>query len=137
MFSIDIPTYDTARHEEEARLSRLDEHAGDPDEHHGDDPDTHANAERHEYAKRGTGKEDLKPGDYVVAGVFKTSSSADRYADGLVKLGFKAEYGHITEKNMWCVYIVIAKNINEARAERDNFRKMKIFRDAWLLTVTE
>jgi type IX secretion system PorP/SprF family membrane protein len=137
IFAIDLPTYDTASHEEEARLSRIDEHAGDPDEHHGDDPDTHANAERHEYAKRGAGKDDLKPGDYVVAGVFKTSSSADRYADGLVKLGFKAEYGHISEKNMWCVYIVIAKNINEARAERDNFRKMKIFRDAWLLTVTE
>lgn len=137
IFAIDLPTYDTASHEEEARLSRIDEHAGDPDEHHGDDPDTHANAERHEYSKRGTGKDDLKPGDYVVAGVFKTSSSADRYADGLVKLGFKAEYGHISEKNMWCVYIVIAKNINEARAERDNFRKMKIFRDAWLLTVTE
>lgn len=137
IFVIDLPTYDTASHEEEARLSRLEEHAGDPDEHHGDDPDTHANSERHEYSKRGTGKEDLKPGDYVVAGVFKTSSSADRYADGLVKLGFKADYGHISEKNMWCVYIVIAKNINEARAERDNFRKMKIFRDAWLLTITE
>ena len=137
IFSIDLPTYDTASHEEEARLSRLDEHAGDPDEHHGDDPDTHANAERHEYARRGPGKEDLKPGDYVIAGVFKNSSGADRYADGLQKLGFKAEYGHISEKGMWCVYIVIAKNINEARAERDNFRKMKIFRDAWLLTVTE
>jgi type IX secretion system PorP/SprF family membrane protein len=137
VFAIDLPSYDTARHEEEAKLSRLDEHAGDPDEHHGDDPDTHANSERHEYAKRGTGKEELKAGDYVVAAVFKTSSSADQYADGLVKLGFKAEYGHISEKNIWCVYIVIAKNINEARAERDNFRKMKIFRDAWLLTVTE
>jgi type IX secretion system PorP/SprF family membrane protein len=137
VFSIDIPAYDTARHEEEARLSRLDEHSADPDEHHGDDPDAHANSERHEYARRGSTKEDLKPGDYVVAGVFKTSSSADRYADGLNKLGFKAEYARVSEKNMWCVYIVSAKNINEAKAERDNFRKMKIFRDAWLLTVTE
>jgi type IX secretion system PorP/SprF family membrane protein len=135
VFSIDLPTYDTAHHEEQARLSRLEEHAADPDEHHGDDPDLHPHGERHEYVKRGSHREELKTGEYVIGGVFKTSSTADRYADGLKKLGFKADYGYLSEKNLWYVYIVISKNINTAKAERDNFRKMKIFRDAWLLTV--
>jgi type IX secretion system PorP/SprF family membrane protein len=135
VFSIDLPTYDTAHHEEQARLSRLDEHAVNPNERHDEDPDFHPHGERHEYAKRGSHREELKVGDYVIAAVFKTSSNADRYADGLKKLGFRADYGYLTEKNLWYVYIVQSKNINTAKAERDNFRKMKIFRDAWLLTV--
>lgn len=129
------PTYDTAHHEEQARISRLEEHKTDPDEHHGDSPDAHPNAERHEFVKQGGHKEELDVADYVIAGVFKSDANAKHFADGLKKLGFVADYGHLTEKNLWYVYIAQAKDINQARAERDKYRKMKIFRDAWLLTV--
>jgi type IX secretion system PorP/SprF family membrane protein len=129
------PTYDTAHHEEQARISRLEEHKEDPDEHHGASTDAHPNAERHEFVKRGGHAEELAVADYVIAGVFKSDANADHFAAGLKKLGFNADYGHLTEKNLWYVYIAQATDINQARAERDKYRKMKIFRDAWLLTV--
>lgn len=136
VLAIDLPTtYDTAHHEEKARIARLDEHSANPDEHHGEGVDAHPNAERHEFVKRGGHQEELDANDYVVAGVFKSDLNANHFGEGLKKLGFKADYGHLTEKNLWYVYISQSNDINTARADRDKFRKMKIFRDAWLLTV--
>ncbi|HEU5291383.1 MAG TPA: PorP/SprF family type IX secretion system membrane protein [Cyclobacteriaceae bacterium] len=138
VLAIDMPTqqpYDTAHHEEQARISRLTEHAADPDEHHGAATDAHPNAERHEFVKKGSHQEELEVADYVIAGVFKSDANATHFAEGLKKLGFTADSGHLTEKNLWYVYIAQASDINQARAERDKYRKMKIFRDAWLLTV--
>lgn len=135
VLSIEIPTYDTAHHEEQARISRLEEHAADPDELHNEGEDAHPHAERHEFVKKGAHKEELDLGNYVVAGVFKTPANAKHFAEGLTKLGFGSDYGHLTEKNLWYVYISQTDDINVAKADRDKFRKMKIFRDSWLLTV--
>jgi hypothetical protein len=52
-------------------------------------------------------------------------------------MNFNADYGHLTVKNLWYVYIVKTSDINEARAARDKYRQMKIFKDAWLLTTHE
>src|SRR6185503_11745428 len=112
VLAMDLPTYDTAHHEEKARIARLEEHAADPDEHHGDAADAHPNAERHEFVKRGSHKEELDAGDYVVAGVFKSDVNANYYSTGLKKLGFEADYGHLTEKNLWYVYISQSNDIN-------------------------
>jgi type IX secretion system PorP/SprF family membrane protein len=135
MLSLDLPSYDTAHHEEQARINRLVEHQTDPDEHHGESLDFHPNAERHEFVKQGGHEQELDVADYVIAGVFKSDANAQHFVDGLKKLGFTASFGHLTEKALWYVYIAQASDINQARAERDRFRKMKIFRDAWLLTV--
>jgi type IX secretion system PorP/SprF family membrane protein len=136
-FNLDLPMYDTAHHEEQARIALVDEHASNPTEHHEDPIDFHPNAERHEFVKRGGHREELDFGDYVIVGVFKSDTNSDHFVDGLTKMGFKADYGHLTEKNLWYVYIAQTKDINVARAERDKYRKMKIFKDAWLLTVHE
>lgn len=136
-FNLAMPNYDTARHEEQARISRLEEHAENPTEHHEDPIDFHPNAERHEFVKMGDHKDELDLGDYVIVGVFKTDANSKHFTDGLKKMGFKADYGHLSEKNLWYVYIAQTKDINKARAERDKYRKMKIFKDAWLLTVHE
>jgi hypothetical protein len=77
----------------------------------------------------------MEAADYVVTGVFKEEANARQFTQGLKKLGFKADYGHLTEKGVWYVHIFDGDDINAARVERDKFRKMKIFRDAWLLTV--
>ena len=135
VLAMQMPTYDTTHHEEQARISRLEEHAAAPTEQHEESVNFHPNAERHEFVKQGSHQEELAVADYVVAGVFKSSANANHFAEGLKKLGFKADYGHLTEKNLWYVYISQSKDINAARAERDKYRKMKIFRDAWLLTV--
>jgi type IX secretion system PorP/SprF family membrane protein len=119
--------------DEKERIARLTLHAADPDEHH--TGETHPNGERHEFVRKGEHKEELDVADYVVTGVFAQQSNAKHFSDGLRKLGFKADYGHLTEKAVWYVYLFQGSDINEARTQRDRYRKMKIFRDAWLLTV--
>jgi type IX secretion system PorP/SprF family membrane protein len=119
--------------DEKERIARLALHADDPDAHH--EGENHPNAERHEFVKKGTHEDELDVADYVVTGVFKEESNARHFTDGLKKLGFKAQYGHLTEKAVWYVYLHQGSDINEARTERDRYRKMKLFRDAWLLTV--
>jgi type IX secretion system PorP/SprF family membrane protein len=129
-----LPTEELA-HDETETLRRLEVHAANPTEHHDDHPTAHPNAERHEFVKRGNHKEELDVADYVIGGVFKADANAKHFAEGLVKLGFKADYGHLTEKNLWYVYLYQTTDINLARNERDRVRKMKILRDSWLLTV--
>jgi type IX secretion system PorP/SprF family membrane protein len=134
---MDVKTPDTeVTHEQEQEiLKRLETHADNPTEHHGDDPNVHPNAERHEFVKRGNHAQELDVADYVVGGVFKADVNAKHFADGLVKLGFKADYGHLTEKALWYVYLIQTDDLDKARAERDRVRKMKLLKDAWLLTV--
>jgi type IX secretion system PorP/SprF family membrane protein len=119
--------------DEKERIARLATHANDPDAHH--DGGNHPNAERHEFFKRGNHKQELDVADYVAIGLFKEQANAQHFANGLKKLGFKANYGHLTEKAVWYVYLHKGSDINQARTERDRYRKMKLFRDAWLLTV--
>lgn len=126
-----------AKAEEALRLQRLEEHKDDPDAQHNDHPEAHPDAERHEYVKRIETKIDLNLGHYVIVGVFGAETNASRFAQGLRNAGFKAEYGHLTVKNLWYVHVYRGTDIEATRAERDKFRRMKMTRDAWLLTVEE
>ena len=134
--SMEVIKIEVTEHNEEdelERLSRLKLHAANPGEHH--DGESYPNAERHEYAKRGHHKNELDVADYVVTGMFASEGNARTFADGLKKLGFKAKHAYSSDKKVWYVYLVRSGDINTARLERDKYRKMKIFRDAWLLTV--
>jgi type IX secretion system PorP/SprF family membrane protein len=129
-------TLHPAHEEEKERIARLAVHADNPAEHHGEDPNAHPHAERHEFVKRGGHSEELEIGDFVIAGVFRSKINAEHFAEGLKLHGFNTvDHGHLTEKNLWYVYLAHTDNLEAAKAERDKFRKMKIFRDAWLLTV--
>lgn len=92
---------------------------------------------RHETFKRGSHPKELASGEYIIAGVFSSEGNALRYANGLKQLGYLANYGYLTEKQLWYVYIHKGKDINQARDERDKFRKLRMFKDAWLLTVED
>ena len=127
---------DSARLAEETHLKRLEEHAADPKEEHGLANDAHAHAERHEFVKQGGHHAEMDIGDYVIAGVFKMEENAKKYSDGLLKLGFsESDYGYLTQNNLWYVHIAQSNDLDAIRQHRDQFRKMKIFREAWLLTV--
>lgn len=132
---MNVPTQPMEGHHEheQEQLTRLVVHAEDATDHHGEEG--HPHAERHEYYKRGNHPKELPVSDYVVGGVFRSEPNAKHFSDGLDKLGFNTHYGHLTEKNLWYVYIIQTDDINKARAERDRVRKMKILKDAWLLTV--
>jgi hypothetical protein len=113
----------------------LNEVAENPAQEHDKPIAVHPNAERHEFVKKGGHVEELEVGDYVIAGVFRSKVNAEHFAQGLKQHGFGADHGHLTAKNVWYVYLSKTDSIDKARAERDKFRKMLLFRDAWLLTV--
>ncbi len=92
---------------------------------------------RHETFKRGAHPKELPAGEYIIAGVFSSEANAARFTNGLRQLGYVPNYGFLTEKQLWYVYIHKGKDINQARDERDKFRKLRMFKDAWLLTVEE
>jgi type IX secretion system PorP/SprF family membrane protein len=121
--------------EEKEKIARLEKQADNPLAEHHDAPGTHPHAERHEFVKRGNHVSELPIGDFVVAGAFRSEINAKHFSDGLIQHGFKAQFGHLTEKNLWYVHISHTDNIEDARAARDKFRKLILFRDAWLLTV--
>ncbi|MGC1242306.1 MAG: PorP/SprF family type IX secretion system membrane protein [Chryseosolibacter sp.] len=92
---------------------------------------------RHETFRRGAHSKELGTGDYIIAGVFSSEANATRYANGLKQLGYQANHGHLTAKQLWYVYVLRTDDINQARAERDKYRKLRMFKDAWLLTIVE
>lgn len=96
-----------------------------------------SDGQRHETFKRGGHNRELGTGDYIIAGVFSSEANANRYTAGLRELGYAAANGFLTEKALWYVYIVKTNDIYYARAERDKVRKLRMFRDAWLLTIVE
>ncbi|MCX8489657.1 MAG: SPOR domain-containing protein, partial [Cyclobacteriaceae bacterium] len=134
--ALKLSEIDSVHLTEETHLERLDEHAQDPTQEHGLDDDLHPHSERHEFVKRGNHQSELEHGDHVVAGVFKGEANAKKYSDGLIKLGFNdSDYGHLSEKDLWYVHIAYSKDLDTAKRYRDQFRKLKIFKEAWLLTV--
>ncbi len=120
--------------EEQEKLTRLETHADNPTEHHNNEVE-HPHAERHEFVKKGEHREEMDYGDYVVVGVFRGRTNAESFNKGLQNMAFATDFGFLTEKSLWYVYIAETKDINEAKAARNKYRKMKLFRDAWLLTV--
>ena len=119
-----------------AQLKRVTDHADNPKEEHGLGSDKHENHERHETVVRGGHKEELDLGDFVIAGSFMKRENAERFTAGLNKLNFTADFGFLTPHGKWYVYLYQGTDIKAARAERDKYRKLQIFRDTWLLTIT-
>ena len=121
-------------HEELDKVNRLTEHADNPTEEHNETG--HPHAERHEFAQRGSHISEMELGDFVIVGVFRNEVNAKHMADELKKLGFsEVDYGFLTEKAVWYIHFAPTDDIEEAKAKRNKYRKMKMFKDAWLLTV--
>lgn len=122
-------------HEEDV-LSRLEEHSDNPTEEHAGEE--HPHAERHEFWAKGNHEKELEIGHYVIVGVFKSEANAKRVSDGYRNLGFsEVDYGYQSGKGFWFVHIAGSEDMDvpEAGKLRNKYRKMKMFRDAWLLTV--
>ena len=125
-----------AAHEAEER-KKLEEHI---DEHaegkHDDKHDAPINP-RHDFVKRGTHREELDLATYVIAGAFQSRTNAEHYAKTLKSMGYQADFGHLSVRNLWYVFIAEEADIPEARKERDRLQKNRIFKSVWLLTVQE
>lgn len=120
--------------EEKSSQKQLDDHAHNPIVDLVDSSIPAAN-ERHEIHVQGNHAEELDLGNYVIVGAFSSGANAKKYADGLDKLGFGGEYGHLSVKNLWYVFIFKNDDLEVTRQARDEFRNFKLLRSAWLLTV--
>jgi type IX secretion system PorP/SprF family membrane protein len=126
---------DSIQHtEEEEKINRLAEHSENPTEEHNEEG--HPHAERHEFAQRGNHAKELELGDFVIVGAFRSEPNAKHMTDELRKLGFsEVDYGYLTSKSVWYIHFAPTDDIEEAKTKRNKYRKMKMFKDAWLLTV--
>jgi hypothetical protein len=74
----------------------------------------------------------------VIVGAFRGKENAHRFATGLIAMGYKeTDYGFISARNIWYVYVASGNDLVAVKQERDKFRKITMFKDAWLLTVHE
>ncbi|MBL6444787.1 PorP/SprF family type IX secretion system membrane protein [Fulvivirga sp. 29W222] len=85
--------------------------------------------------KRGDHLLELEPGEYVVVGAFSSYENAEKHSDELFFKGYQTRFGYITGKKLWYVYLFKGEDIQEARKERDKFRKNGLFTKAWVITV--
>ena len=115
------------------RLDRLEDHKNNPTEAQ---VGAAANENRFEQVQRGNHPKELNVGDFVVVGMFKTEANARKWADGLKALGFpELEYGYSSANSNWFVHFKGADDLNAAKSSMEKYRKLKIFKDAWILTV--
>jgi type IX secretion system PorP/SprF family membrane protein len=94
--------------------------------------------ERHDFVKRGTHHEEMELGTFVIAGAFQSRANAEHYVKTLKALGYTdADFGHLSVRNLWYVFIAEDTDIPKARIQRNKLQKNRIFKDVWLLTVQE
>lgn len=92
---------------------------------------------RYEVVKKGSNRDELQAGHYVIVGSFRSRDNAVRYAKTLSDDGYSSKFGFATEKGVYYVYVYGGQVLNEARAKRDEFRKLTEhqFQASWILTV--
>ena len=92
--------------------------------------------ERHEFVQRVRNKNDLPAGTYVIVGAFRSEANAKKFSNELVDMEYgDANYGFITARNLWYVYLDYDSEVDKARSKRDQARQEHNFKDAWILTV--
>jgi type IX secretion system PorP/SprF family membrane protein len=131
-----VPEQERDQHlHEQELMNKLEEHKDDPAAVHAE---AAADEGRHEFVKRGDHPEEMNLADYIIIGAFRSKENAERYDKQMVGMGYpEVHFGFLTARNLWYVYVASANDINEARAARDKYKKLKMFKDAWLLTVHE
>lgn len=94
------------------------------------------NSSRHQFVMRGDGLHELKSGDYVIVGMCLRESDAKRMMEELKRLEHPVpSYGYLSNTQLWYLFFGGKDDIETAHQERDKYRKMKMFKNAWLLTV--
>jgi type IX secretion system PorP/SprF family membrane protein len=90
---------------------------------------------RSETVYEGISDFELPKGNYIIVGEYKDESGARQFYTRLGNEGYRAEFGYVSRKRMWMVYIYrsdskigFRKKVLETRSNPD-------FKDAWILSV--
>lgn len=88
--------------------------------------------------KRGKHMLELPAGHYVMIGAFKSLDNAQSYSDKVFTKGYhETSFGYLSGRKYYYVWIKKSASASSARKERDIFRKMRSFKDAWYMEVKE
>lgn len=79
----------------------------------------------------------LKPGHYVVVGVFSSEENANKLIQIVNRAGYSASSNQYIKPNLYFVYTQRFDSLNDAKKTRNALRKKKgfSFPDAWILNV--
>ncbi|GAB4245189.1 MAG: hypothetical protein Tsb0034_23630 [Ekhidna sp.] len=92
----------------------------------------------HVVVRRGDHLLELPVGSFVIAGAFSEFDHAENYSDDLFQDGFHDTIvGYSSARGYYYVVVYQSNNITQARARRDEFRKLPQLSKAWVLQVTE
>jgi hypothetical protein len=94
---------------------------------------------RHETVKRGTHPEELAVSNYVIVGTFKQRVNAARYSRQLRAAGYDNEFGFVSNKKVYYVFVHHSESADESRSIRNQYREKSDFQfaESWLLTVED
>lgn len=90
---------------------------------------------KRETVKAGDDEFELRKGSYIIAGDFPMEDFAIQFANKLNDDGYRAEYGFVTEKLQWMVYIYRSDSKMSLSRRVAKFRTNPDLEDIWLLIV--
>lgn len=90
---------------------------------------------RSETVYEGNSDFELPKGNYIIVGEYKEESEARQYYDRLGNEGYRAEFGYVSRKRMWMVYIYRSDSKIGFRKKVIETRNNPDFKEAWILSV--
>jgi len=84
---------------------------------------------------KGDDQDELDEDHYVIVGSFNNKEHALKMVNQLKSQGYNTGYGYSTARSRYYVHLHKSSSASEARNERDKYRKMSQFKDAWHLEV--
>jgi hypothetical protein len=78
---------------------------------------------------------ELPTGNYIIIGEYKSQAEANEEADRLGNEGYRAEFGYVSRKRLWMVYIYRSDSRIGFRKKVLQTRDNPDFKDAWILSV--
>jgi type IX secretion system PorP/SprF family membrane protein len=90
---------------------------------------------RSETVNMGNSPLELPRGNYIIIGEYKSEAEAKAFTDRLGNEGYRAEYGYVSRKRLWMVYIYRSDSRIGFRRKVLDTRTNPDFKNAWILSV--
>jgi len=90
---------------------------------------------RSETVYEGISDFELPKGNYIIIGEYQLETDARRFTERLGNEGYRADYGYVSRKRLWMVYVYRSDSRIGFRKKVLETRDNPDFRNAWILTV--
>jgi len=90
---------------------------------------------RSETVYEGNSDFELPKGNYIIVGEYKDETEARQYYERLGNEGYRADFGYVSRKRLWMVYIYRSDSKIGFRKKVIETRSNPDFKQAWILSV--